>query len=117
MKPKIFSWPIEERCSVENTNLLIECPSFLSILVTHATLGRDLQYKTNLCDGSKNYISVSCLDDSATLLLREHCKGRHRCNYNVNSSTSDFTGTGCERARKELRAQTMCGKYFLLNVQ
>ena len=60
--PRVFEPVPEKSCAVEGETLYLKCPTFLTIFISEATLGRDVQNRQNLCNGQENRGPVqSCL--------------------------------------------------------
>ena len=106
----------EEMCGLDDEDITLTCPTFLTVFIKDVVYGRNAGKE--LCDGEKPKDSfqptgdVSCFDDSKSETvaqeLKHECHGQFNCTYTVPTLQ---IGNACSGMRREVRVQTLCGKY------
>ena len=106
----------EELCDLNDEDITLTCPTFLTIFINKVTYGRNPG--KDLCDGDKPKDTfkpagdVSCFDDSKSEIvanaLKSECHGEYTCTYTVPTLQ---IGEACSGMRREVKVETLCGKH------
>ena len=101
-------------CSLDSEDVMLTCPSFLSIYVTAVTYGRDSATGKELCDGEKpngkSLGSGNCYNDTHNEKLENdfafECHGTYNCTFYVPTVP---LSPDCDGLRREVRTEYICG--------
>ena len=97
-----------DTCRTDAEDLVISCPSFLTIYIRAASYSRKAAVPT-MCTGERDPgPAADCTDPDVVQKVRAECHGSHSCVLTVAGSLADL-GQQCGPKKKELHTTHTCG--------